>query len=86
MFSRREELELKMIKNLLMVFTLLGTLQFIVPVISQLTDATIRFDTSDYKILTERRGGNFSYYAAKCRGALGFIQYQLLHFWVNCAF
>ena len=78
MFSRRKELELKMIHTLLMVFTLLGTLQF--------SHATIRFDTSDYKILTDRRGGNFSYYAAKCRGELDFSINCYSPERVNCAF
>ena len=61
-----------MVHTLSMVFTLLGTLQFIIPFISQFADAAIRFDTSDYKVLTDRTGGNFSYYAAKCRGELSF--------------
>ena len=33
-------------------------------------NAVISFDTSNYKILNDRRGGNFTFYAAKCRGEL----------------
>ena len=66
--------------TLLVVCTLFGTLQVgqfqnSTPIISGIPlspDEIVAFDTSNYKILSDRRGGNFTVYEAKCRGELSF--------------
>ena len=76
MFSRRTEFELKMTHILLVAYILFGSLQIGLAQVISCAYITctedIKFNTSNYRILSDRRGGNFSYYEAKCRGKVIF--------------
>ena len=73
-FFRRKEEELKMTNILFAINTLFGILQVVrVFGVNNVTVVGSRwphkkFDTSNYKLLSDRRGNTFSFFDAKCRG------------------
>ena len=54
------EAGLKMMYPLFAICTLLGTLDVVAGLI----------DTSNYKILVDQKGGNFTFWDAKCKGEM----------------
>ena len=67
MYSRKQT-ELKMAYSYLTISLLLGTLQGI----------TALIDTSNYKILIDRKGGDYTFWNAQCKGKLNFHQRLLM--------
>ena len=60
----RKQTELKMACSYLTISLLLGTLQGI----------TALIDTSNYKILIDRKGGDFAFWNVQCKGKLNLHQ------------